>query len=715
MLRSHDDKVKELLGRMTTEEKLGQVQQLTWTGDTGPGGGQTKEIEALARAGRLGSVLNLHGAKWTNDLQRLAVEESRLGIPLLFGFDVIHGFWTTFPIPLAQASAFDPAVAETDARVSAAETRSQGVRWTFSPMMDVTNEPRWGRIAESSGEDPYLNAVLAVAKVRGYQGPADGSGLRSEEHVAACAKHFVGYGGAEGGRDYNTVDISEQRLRNHYLPPFKAALDAGAATVMAAFNTVGGVPAHANSHTMNTILKGEWDFDGFVVSDYTGVMELVAHGYAEDAAHAAELALTHGLDMEMVSTHIADHGADLLDAGRISMERLDDAVTRILRLKYALGLFEDPYTDEAAEIAGPTAEARAAARETAARSMVLLKNEGGVLPLKQGGTIAVVGPHADSTDQHGTWAGPGRLVFDTVSVLDAIRAAAPGADVRHSGGGDPAMAAAAAWAADVTVVVVGEDSAISGEAASRSEIDLPAGQQQLIEAVAATGKPFVVVLVNGRPLTIGGWVDRAPAVLEAWHAGIEAGNAVADLLFGAVNPGGKLPVSFPRSVGQIPVYYNRESTGRPYDAAEKYVSKYLDLPDGPQFVFGHGLSYTTFTTGEPQLSRTEITVDALERGETVEITVPVANTGDRTGDEVVQLYIHDVAASVVQPVRRLRAFERVTLAPGEQRHLRFTLTAEDLGYWTNDPSGTYVLERGRIDIYTGTSSATTTRGSLRLV
>ncbi|WP_333731711.1 glycoside hydrolase family 3 N-terminal domain-containing protein [Streptomyces sp. IBSBF 3010] len=715
MLRSHDDKVKELLGRMTTEEKLGQVQQLTWTGDTGPGGGQTKEIEALARAGRLGSVLNLHGAKWTNDLQRLAVEESRLGIPLLFGFDVIHGFWTTFPIPLAQASAFDPAVAETDARVSAAETRSQGVRWTFSPMMDVTNEPRWGRIAESSGEDPYLNAVLAVAKVRGYQGPADGSGLRSERHVAACAKHFVAYGGAEGGRDYNTVDISEQRLRNHYLPPFKAALDAGAATVMAAFNTVGGVPAHANSHTMNSILKGEWDFDGFVVSDYTGVMELVAHGYAEDAAHAAELALTHGLDMEMVSTHIADHGADLLDAGRISMERLDDAVTRILRLKYALGLFEDPYTDEAAEIEGPTAEARAAARETAARSMVLLKNEGGVLPLKPSGTIAVVGPHADSTDQHGTWAGPGRLVFDTVSVLDAIRAAAPGADVRHSGGGDPAMAAAAAWAADVTVVVVGEDSAISGEAASRSEIDLPAGQQQLIEAVAATGKPFVVVLVNGRPLTIGGWVDRAPAVLEAWHAGIEAGNAVADLLFGAVNPGGKLPVSFPRTVGQIPVYYNRESTGRPYDAAEKYVSKYLDLPDGPQFVFGHGLSYTTFTTGEPQLSRTEITVDALERGETVEITVPVANTGDRSGDEVVQLYIHDVAASVVQPVRRLRAFERVTLAPGEQRHLRFTLTAEDLGYWTNDPSGTYVLERGRIDIYTGTSSATTTRGSLRLV
>ncbi|MFG2924687.1 glycoside hydrolase family 3 N-terminal domain-containing protein [Streptomyces sp. NPDC048305] len=714
MLRAHDDKVKELLGRMTTEEKLGQIQQLTWTGATGPGGGQTKEIEAAARAGRLGSVLNLHGAKWTNDLQRLAVEESRLGIPLLFGFDVIHGFWTTFPIPLAQASAFDPAVAESDARVSAAETRSQGVRWTFSPMMDVTHEPRWGRIAESSGEDPYLNSVLAVAKVRGYQGPSDGSGLTTQDHVAACAKHFVAYGGAEGGRDYNTVDVSEQRLRNHYLPPFKAALDAGVTTVMAAFNTVGGVPAHANDHTMNTILKGEWGFDGFVVSDYTGVMELVAHGYAEDAAHAAELSLTHGLDMEMVSTHIFDHGQELLEAGRIRAERLDDAVTRILRLKFALGLFDSPYTDEATEITGPTAGARAAARDAAARSMVLLKNDGPVLPLAAGGSIAVVGPHADSVDQHGTWAGPGRLVLESVSVLDAIRAAAPEADVRHSGS-DPSMAAAAAWAADVTVVVVGEDSAISGEAASRSEIDLPAGQQQLIEAVAATGKPFVVVLVNGRPLTIGGWVDRAPAVLEAWHAGIEAGNAVADILFGAVNPGGKLPVSFPRTVGQIPVHYNRESTGRPYDQVEKYVSKYLDLPDGPQFVFGHGLSYTTFVTGEPELSHEEITLDALERGECVEVTVSVANTGEREGDEVVQLYVHDVAAAIVQPVRRLRGFERVTLRPGEERRVRFSLGAEDLGYWTNDPSGTYVLERGRIDVYAGTSSAATARRGLRLV
>lgn len=714
MLRSHDDQVKELLGRMTAEEKLGQLQQLTWTGDTGPGGGQTAEIEAAARAGRLGSVLNLNGAKWTNDLQRLAVEESRLGIPILFGLDVVHGFWTTFPIPLAQAAAFDPAVAAADAEVSAAEARSQGVHWTFSPMMDVTHEPRWGRIAESSGEDPYLSAVVAVAKVRGYQGPADGSGLASKDRIASCAKHFVAYGGAEGGRDYNTVDVSEQRLRNHYLPPFKAAIDAGAATVMAAFNTVAGVPAHANAHTMTTILKQEWDFDGFVVSDYTGVAELVAHGFAEDGAEAAALALTHGLDMEMVSTHLADHGAELLAAGRIGMDRLEDAVARVLRLKFALGLFTNPYTDESAEITGPTAATRAAARAAAARSMVLLKNDDAVLPLAPSATsIAVVGPFADCADQHGTWAGPGRLRFETVSVLDAVREAAPGADVRHSGA-DPAMAAAAARAADVTVVVVGEHSGLSGEAAARSDIDLPDGQHRLIEAVAATGKPFVVVLVNGRPLTIGGWLHAAPAVLEAWHAGIEAGHAIADVLFGAVNPGGKLPVSFPRSVGQIPLYYNHESTGRPYDPVERYVSKYLDLPGGPQFTFGYGLSYTTFATGEPQLSHGEIAVDALARGESVELTVTVSNTGERIGDEVVQLYVHDVAASVTQPVRRLRGFERVTLGPGEERAVRFRLGAEDLGFWTNDPSGTYVVERGRIDLYVGTDSSASARCELRL-
>ncbi|MFJ7949247.1 glycoside hydrolase family 3 N-terminal domain-containing protein [Streptomyces sp. NPDC096354] len=694
---------------MTVQEKLGQIQQLTWTGDTGPGGGQTERTEAAARAGLLGSVLNIHGARSSNSLQRIAVEESRLGIPLLFGLDVIHGFWTAFPIPLAQASSFDPEVARGDAEVSAKEARSEGVRWTFSPMMDVTHEPRWGRIAESCGEDPYLSAAFAVAKVQGYQGPADGSELARADRIAACAKHFVAYGGAEGGRDYNTVDVSEQRLRNLYLPPFKAAVDAGVATVMAAFNTIGGVPAHGNAHTMNSVLKEEWGFKGFVVSDYTGVEELIAHGFAEDGADAGRLALTSGLDMEMVSTNVADHGEALLSDGLITMERLDDAVTRILQLKFDLGLFDNPYSDESAAVAGPTAAARAASRASASRSMVLLRNEGSVLPLSPApGSIAVVGPFADSTSLHGTWAGPGASIFPSVSILDAVREAAPGAKVTHAGQ-DLTQAVAAAAAAEVTVVVVGEDPGLSGEAAVRSDIGLPAGQEELIAAVAATGKPFVVVLVNGRPLVLGDWVDSAPAVLEAWHPGIEAGHAVADVLFGAVGPGGKLPVTFPRAVGQIPLYYNHESTGRPYNPAKpegKFVSKYLDLADGPRFPFGYGLSYTSFAVSQPQLSRASISRDALERGETVEVSLTVTNTGERSGDEVVQLYVHDVAAAIAQPVRRLRGFERITLEPGRSTTVSFRLGAQDLGFWTNEPAGTFTIERGRIDVYTGTSSTT---------
>ncbi|MFE6805499.1 glycoside hydrolase family 3 N-terminal domain-containing protein [Streptomyces sp. NPDC057696] len=716
----YENQIKELLGRMTPEEKLGQLQQLSWNGDTGPGGGQTEHAEASARAGLLGSVLNIHGAAHTNALQRIAVEESRLGIPLLFGLDVIHGYWTTFPIPLAQAASFDPDTARRDAEVSAKEARSQGVRWTFSPMMDVTHEPRWGRIAEGCGEDPYLTSAFTSAKVHGYQGPADGGELADDSRIAACAKHFVAYGGAEGGRDYNTVDVSEQRLRNLYLPPFRAAVEAGVATVMAAFNTVSGVPAHGNPHTMNDVLKTEWSFDGFVVSDYTGVEELIAHGYAEDGADAARLALNAGLDMEMVSTHVVDHGTELLAQGRITMDRVDDAVARILQLKFALGLFENPYTDESAEITEPTREARAASRTVAARSMVLLKNEGELLPLRPTGTgsLAVVGPLADSADLHGTWGGPGAYRFPSVSVLDGVRAAAPNRTVTHAGG-DIDEAVAAASAADLTVIVVGEESRLSGEACSRSDIRLPAGQEELIEAVAATGKPYAVVLFNGRPLALGAWLDTAPAVLEAWHPGIEAGHAVADVLFGRVNPGGKLPVTFPRSVGQVPIYYNYESTGRPYDPQtpdEHFRSRYLDLPQGPRLPFGHGLSYTSFTVSEPRLSRETISATALlDDGATVEVTVTLTNTGDRIGDEVVQLYVHDVAASITQPVRKLRGFERVTLAPGDSTTVTFHIGTDDLGFWTNDQAGTFTVEPGRFDLYTGTSSETESRGTLRVV
>ncbi|WP_055527700.1 beta-glucosidase BglX [Streptomyces alboniger] len=712
---------------MTVEEKLGQLQQLPWSWDTGPGGGATKDVEDAARAGRLGSVLSIHGAKTTNALQRIAVEESRLGIPLLFGLDVIHGFWTTFPIPLAQAASFDPDVAKADAEVSAKEARSNGVHWTFSPMMDVTHEPRWGRIAESNGEDPYLTSAFAAAKVRGYQGEPGGTGspgYGAKDRVAACAKHFVAYGGAEGGRDYNTVDVSESRLRSLYLPPFKAALDAGAATVMASFNTIGGIPGHGNTHTLTDILKEEWGFDGLVVSDWTGVQELIPHGFAEDGAAAARLSLNAGVDMEMTSTHLLKNGRRLLREGRISEERLDDAIARVLRLKADLGLFDDPYVDEGAAVEGPTPAAHRAARDSAARSMVLLKNEGGTLPLKRSvRSIAVVGPFGDSDDLLGTWSFPAAVKkYPSVKVLDAVRRAAPDAKVTYARGVDPEgedtggipKAVSAARSADVTVVVVGEPPSMSGEAAARSDIGLPGGQEKLVAAVAATGKPFVVVLVNGRPLTVGEWLGSAPAVLEAWHPGLEAGNAIADVLFGEVNPGGKLPVSFPRAVGQIPIHYNHESTGRPYDPDNKYTSKYLDLPPGPQFAFGHGLSYTAFEIGEPSLSRERIPADALREGDTLEVAVSVTNTGDRAGDEVVQLYVHDLAASIAQPVRRLRGFRRVTLEPGRSRTVRFRIGADDLGFWTNARDGEFRVEEGAVDIYVGAGSDAEARRRLTI-
>ncbi|MFE2493280.1 glycoside hydrolase family 3 N-terminal domain-containing protein [Streptomyces scopuliridis] len=715
----HESRIKELLGRMTVDEKLGQLQQLAWAWDTGPGGADTEAAEAAARKGLLGSVLNVVGAEAGNALQRIAVEESRLGIPLVFGLDVIHGYHTTFPIPLAQAAAFDPAVTETDGEVSAREARSNGTHWTFSPMMDVTHEPRWGRIAESTGEDPYLTTCYAVAKVRGYQG-AD---LTAPDRIAACAKHFVAYGGAEGGRDYNTVDVSEQRLRNLYLPPFRAAVDAGAATVMAAFNTINGVPAHANPHTLTGILKESWGFDGVVVSDWTGVQELIAHGNAAGEAEAARRALTAGVDMEMVSTTFVDHGRALLASGALSAERLDDAVARVLRLKLRLGLFERPYVEESAALTAPTADSRAAAREVAGRCMVLLKNDDGVLPLDAPAlrSLAVVGPFADSGDLLGTWVLPGAPA--AVPVLHSLREALPDTDITHAPGvsaegfdatGIP-EAAAAAEAADVVVVVVGEPPAFSGEAAVRSELGLPGAQEQLITAVAATGKPCVVVLVGGRPLTIGGWANSVSAILMAWHPGIEAGPAIADVLTGTVTPGGKLPVTFPRAVGQVPLYYNHERTGRPYNPATpdvKYVSKYLDLDHGPEFAFGHGLSYTTFTLGDPLLSRERIGARELRAGATVEVAVLVRNTGDREGDEVAQLYVQDPAASITQPVRRLRGFRRIRLAAGEEREVRFTLAADDIGYWTNDPAGVFTVEPGEIHIHTGNSSQTRARRTL---
>jgi beta-glucosidase len=696
---------------MTVEEKLGQLQQLTWNPDTGPGEGQNEKAREAAAKGRLGSVLNITGAKECNDLQRFAVEESRLGIPLVFGLDVVHGFLTTFPVPLAQGASFDPAVVTADAEVSAREAASWGVHWTFAPMADVSREPRWGRIAEGSGEDPYLTAELTAAKVRGYQG----DDYSEEGRIAACAKHFVGYGFPEGGRDYNTVDISERRLRDIALPPFKAAVDAGVATVMASFNTVNGVPAHANPHTLTGILHDEFGFDGFVVGDYNGVQELIPHGVAADGADAAALALGAGVDMEMVSTTYADHGEELLESGRLDMRRLDDAVARVLRVKARLGLFENPYTDEDGEIARPTGTARRRAREAAARCAVLLKNDERTLPLgKDTASLAVVGPLGDDTQElHGTWAGPGSRMFPAVSVLEGVRKAVPDAKVTFARGcavtGDDTggfeKAEAAVRAADAAVVVVGEKASHSGEAASRSDIRLPGVQEELIRRIAATGKPFAVVVLAGRPLVLSGIVEHAPAVLVGWHPGLEGGNAVADVLFGEVNPGGRLPVTFPRAVGQLAQYYAHENTGRPYDPDDKYTSKYLDLAHGPLFPFGHGLSYTTFGYSRLELSEKSVSAKAVRDGHAkVGVTVRVENTGRRKGDDVVQLYIRDRVASIAQPVRRLRGFERVALEPGESRTVSFELGADDLGFHTNDPSGELLVEAGEFTVYAGGSS-----------
>ncbi|MGV9362593.1 beta-glucosidase BglX [Amycolatopsis sp. NPDC003731] len=700
-------RVEALLEQMTLAEKIGQLQLV---------GDETTARAALA-GGRLGGVFSVVGAAKLNALQRIAVEQTRLKIPLVFGLDVIHGYTTNFPIPLAQGASFDPAVAGTDAAVSAKEARSSGIHWTYAPMMDVTHEPRWGRIAEGYGEDPYLATQFAVAKVRGYQG----NDYSAPDRLAACAKHFVAYGGAEGGRDYNTVDVSLQRLHNLYLPPFKASVEAGVATVMASFNTISGVPAHGNGYVLHDVLKGAYGFRGFVVSDYTGIEELILHGLAGDGADAAAAALPAGVDMEMVSTNYARFAERLLAERRITRDQVDDAVRRILLVKVRLGLFERPYVDEATEVKAPSPAALAASRQAAGRCMVLLKNDGPVLPLaKSVGSVAVVGPLGAATyDLNGTWAGLGTGASTTppVTVVDGIKAAAPGATVTYTpgcpvDGTDTAGFAAAqqaARAADVTVVVVGETAAMSGEAAARSSIDLPGVQQQLVAAIKETGKPFVVVLVNGRPLTIPYLHDNAPAILEAWAPGVQGGHAIADVLFGVVNPGGKLPVSFPRAVGQIPIYYNHENTGRPADPANKYTSKYLDLASGPLYEFGHGLSYTTFRVDTLRLSGTRLPA----RGGRIEVSATVTNTGGRAGDEVVQLYLRDPVASIVQPVRRLRGFRRVTLAAGASTTVSFTLTPDDVGFYDN--TARFRVEPGKIEVYVGTSSAATLSASFTVV
>ncbi len=692
-----DRRVTDLVGRMTLDEKLGQLQQ-AWREQ-----GTEDTFRDQLRQGKIGSFLAGDEVIETpfarNRLQRIAVEESRLGIPLIFGHDVIHGFRTIFPIPLALACAWEPELLERVQAVAAREAAAAGVDWTFAPMVDLARDPRWGRIAEGFGEDPYLGALYAAASVRGFQG----TNPAAPDRLVACLKHYVGYGAAEGGRDYNTTEISEFTLRNFYLPAFNAGVEAGAWTVMSAFNCLSGFPASANRHTLTEILRHEWKFPGFVVSDWAAVEELIPHGVAADKVEAARLALHAGVDMEMVSTAFAQTLKRQIQEGKVPEALLDQAVRRILRVKFVKGLFDKPYVDETRhKDAFLCPDAIALAREAAVKSCVLLKNDG-ILPLsKRLKHIALIGPLAsEKAELLGCWASRGHPE-DVVSLAEGVRAklgpdarltVLPGCSLFPTNTDEAQIqqAAAAAAGADAVVLAVGEPRDWTGESASRAELGLTGRQTELFDAIVATGKPVVVVLFNGRPLTIAHVVTNAAAVLEAWHPGVQGGNAIADILFGDAAPSGRLTASFPWCVGQVPIYYNHFNTGRP--GPGKFRSNYLDTPLAPLFPFGFGLTYTSFEYGAVTLS-----THRVKLGGSLVAQVDVKNVGTRAGTEVVQLYIRDVAATAgPRPVRELRGFKKVHLQPGEERKVEFLVTVRELGYF--DASGRWRIEPGKFQLW----------------
>lgn len=727
------DRVEALLQRMTLEEKIGQMNQYSGFWDaTGPvpqGGANAEKYEHL-RQGRVGSMLNARGAEQVRALQRIAVEESRLGIPLIFGFDVIHGYKTISPIPLAEAASWDLAAIQRSAAIAAEEAAAAGINWTFAPMVDISRDARWGRVMEGAGEDPFLGSKIAAARVRGFQG----DDLSSPATLAACAKHFAAYGFAEGGRDYNTVDIGSSTLYNVVFPPFKAALDAGVRTFMNAFNELNGIPATGDVGLLRGLLKGEWGFEGFVISDWGSIAEMVTHGYAEDLKHATELAAKAGSDMDMESYAYVEQLADLVRKGVVDEALIDDAARRILRVKHELGLFDDPYRycdpEREQRVTGQVAF-QDAALEMARKSIVLLKNEGGLLPLrKEGQRIALIGSlAADKDSPLGSW----RIAADpgtAVSVLEGMSAYS-GNELVHEKGVElivgPAIfvddikvnetdttgmaaAVAAAKAADVAVLVLGEHGFQSGEARSRTELGLPGLQQQLLEAVYAVNPNVVLVLNNGRPMALPWAAERVPAIVEAWQLGTQSGHAIAQVLYGDYNPSGKLPVTFPRSVGQVPLYYNHKRTGRPVQRRpnEVFWSHYIDQANTPLFPFGHGLSYTTFAYRNLQLSKEELTP-----GQAVTVTVEVENTGSRPGREVVQLYLHNRQASATRPVKELKGFQLLDLAPGQKQTVAFTVDESLLGFYT--PQGVWAVEPGIFGLMVGGSSAEGLAGELRLI
>lgn len=715
-------RVDNLLKRMTLDEKIGQLEQSPFGNDP------VKQLAGKLQAGEISSFLDgsamIETPIFRNRLQHIAVEQSRLGIPLIFGHDSIHGFRTVFPIPLAQACAWEPELFERTQTISARESAAAGIDWVFAPMVDMARDPRWGRIAEGFGEDPWLGALDAAASVRGFQG----TNCADTNQVVACLKHYVGYGAAEGGRDYNTTEISEFTLRNFYLPQFKAGVDAGALTVMSAFNELSGFPASANRHTLTEILRDEWKFPGYVVSDWQSVGELIDHGIVADESEAARLALTAGVDMEMVSTTFADTLKQQIEQGKIPKIVLDEAVRRVLTVKFEKGLFDHPFTDaNRYKTAFLQQDAIDLAREAAAKSCVLLKNENGALPISPHvKRLALIGPFAeDGEEMVGTWYSRAHT-NDVVSLADGLRTKLPfdfqltvtrgcsiietnsGKIRRHigdfsvikerpTGSNEIAEAVSIAKTADVVVMTLGEPRDWSGESSSRSDLGLPGWQMELFNAVVAAGKPVIVVLFNGRPLAIPQIQKQAAAILEAWFPGIQGGNGVADILFGDADPSGRLTTTFPNSVGQVPFYYNHSNTGRP--GFGDYKGNYADGPTTPLYPFGFGLSYTTFDYGQVQLDSPE-----MKLGGTITAHVQIQNTGERAGTTVAQLYIRDLAASAgPRPVRELKGFQKILLQPGELRDVSFTISGKKLGYY--DAKGNWLVEPGKYQLWISKDSA----------
>jgi beta-glucosidase len=731
-----EQKIDVLLHKMTLDEKVGQLVQYSSGQPTGPGTGRT-EYNDMIQKGEIGALFNITTAREANAFQRVAMEKSRLHIPLVYGLDVIHGYRTEFPIPLGLAASWDPELVQQAARVAAREASASGIRWMFSPMIDIARDARWGRMAEGSGEDPYLVSAMARAYVLGYQGDQ----LSSADSAVACPKHFVGYGAAESGREYNSVEISEHTLREYYLPSFRAAIDAGAATIMTAFDSLNGVPASANPFTIKQILRKEWGFQGLVDSDWTSIAELIPHGIANDPATAARKAFLAGVEMDMVSSFYHDTLANLVRSGQVRESALDEAVRHVLRVKYALGLFEHPYADEKQEASAMLQpESVTLARAAAERSFVLLKNSPSsagmpLLPLSSDSkNVALIGPLADDAAvMLGSWSAQGRP--EDVVTLRAALIQKLGADhVHYAKGGDItetldeqlAEAVKAAQDSDAVILALGENASLmTGEAASRAHLGLPGRQEQLLEAIAATGKPIVLVLFSGRPLTLPWAFQHVQAVLAAWFPGVQAGPALVRTLFGESNPGGKLPVTWPRSVGQEPLYYNALNTGRPAGnadltkppsgPADKYISRYIDEQNSPQFPFGYGLTYTSFSYGPTQASSAQLSAKALnsslrdaKRSSNPDLIVSadVTNTGTRASEEIVQLYVRLEGTSTAQPIRALKGFQHIKLTAGQTQRVTFHLGPEAFALW--DDQNKYIVELAHVKIWISPDSA---RGS----